>query len=245
MDLSEFLAKEANLHAREELFNHRLMFDLKLAAFAAGYHLQTFYSDVDHDGFDVVFDDREVIRKVQLKTVSATATTSSWDIHRHILRPRPDHMNEFGFGSSDPYGVEGGVILIEYKVPDGMNAVEVTYWYTELSLVAAISLGLVARGSPTTTAAENLRRELIKKDEGETPGKIGVAKGLFTRAASPQNVLCLLGLAGTINRNWAGRVAALGREKWGAKGVMLATKLQEYRNEFPAVMKEVCGHERP
>ncbi len=64
MSLEDYLNTNANLHAREELLNYRLLFDVKLAAAKIGYHLLTYYSDVDHDGFDVIFDDRHTVRKV-------------------------------------------------------------------------------------------------------------------------------------------------------------------------------------
>ena len=46
MNLSEFLNVAGSLHAREELFNHRLLFDLKSACAENGTYLRTYYSDV-------------------------------------------------------------------------------------------------------------------------------------------------------------------------------------------------------
>jgi hypothetical protein len=78
MALKEFLAQESNTHFREELFNHKLLYDLKLATMKyRDYHLLTYFSDVDHDGFDVIFDDRDRIKKTQLKVVAAEAKTGS------------------------------------------------------------------------------------------------------------------------------------------------------------------------
>lgn len=37
--------------------NHKLLFDLKVDAGECGYHLQNYYSDVHHDGFDLILDD--------------------------------------------------------------------------------------------------------------------------------------------------------------------------------------------
>ena len=117
MPLAQLL-KEQNTHAIEELFNYRLLYDLKLAAFDRGYHLLTYYTDVDHDGFDVILDDRDNLRKTQLKTVASDSGTKSWGIHRSILRPVPNNFEPLGFNydvNNPNWGVEGGVILIDYE----------------------------------------------------------------------------------------------------------------------------------
>src|SRR5210317_2265514 len=118
MALEDFLNEKPNLHAREELLNYRLLFDLKLAAMHVGYHLLTYYSDVDHDGFDLIFDDRHTVRKIQLKTASKVSTTPNWKIHRSIIRPTRDNWERLGFAHQGfihetEAGVEGGFVLME------------------------------------------------------------------------------------------------------------------------------------
>jgi hypothetical protein len=242
MTLQEFLAADANLHAREELFNHRLLYDLKHAAFVRGYHLLTYASGVDHDGFDVVFDDRDVLRKVQLKTVSGEAVTGKWEIHRHILRPTPMHVEGFGFPSDSPNGVEGGVILIEFKVKDDGETIDVKYFYTELSVIAGISLGLILRPSQTVNAAKNIFKSIMV---GNSNDKIGVARGLFLPAASPHNLMCLLGLNGIIHRNWQQRIYAISYEAVGPTGMTPDETIRVYRETVYDLLKEVCGCTEP
>ena len=89
MPLADSLRSQ-NTHAIEELFNYRLLYDLKLAAFAHGYHLLTYYTDVDHDGFDVILDDRDYLRKIQLKTVAkdSSHTELGYSPEHHTARPK-------------------------------------------------------------------------------------------------------------------------------------------------------------
>jgi len=69
MSLQEFLNKPKFSHSREALFNHKLLYDLKLVAARAGYHLSVYFPDVDHEGFDIILDDGDNLKKIQLKTV--------------------------------------------------------------------------------------------------------------------------------------------------------------------------------
>lgn len=67
--LEEFLNQPRNMHAREQILMHRLFLDLKTAAAQRGYYLNTYFDDVDQDGFDVIFDDHDHIKKIQVKSV--------------------------------------------------------------------------------------------------------------------------------------------------------------------------------
>ena len=87
-----------------------------------------------------------------------------------------------------------------------------------------------------------MRQNLPK---GKANQKLEIKKGLFVQAATPGHLLCLLGMESAIKRNWQFRVRALASEEWGPKGETLASKLDEYRREFPAIMTEVCGHTSP
>jgi len=221
--------KEQNTHAIEELFNYRLLYDLKLAAFDRGYHLLTYYTDFDHDGFDVILDDRDYLRKLQLKTVAKDATTPSWGIHRSIIRPVPNNFEPLGFNydrNNPNWGVEGGVILIEYE-PKGA-ALEVRYFFTDIFFITAISLGLLPhRHGATLSAANALRADLFNGKSGD---KIGVARGLFIEAATPQHLLALIGMHSEHYNGWRHAVRALASEAWGPKGEMLPSVSDGFRN---------------
>lgn len=246
MGLSDYLETPANLHAREELFNYRLLFDVKLAAAHHGYHLLTYYSDVDHDGFDIIFDDHHTVRKVQLKTVSSTKTTSSWEIHRSILRPERQNWERLGFYHpgvmhETDVGVEGGVILVEFDATDAQ--LPVAYYFTDIYVITAIALGHLDRLTTSIEAANNLRTDL---PNGRLTDKIGVAKGLFVRAEGPSNLLSLLSMCSPHRVNWQNRVVLSGQNsKWGPKPEMLPDMLAERIAEIPDALKQACGRNNP
>ena len=112
--LEKYLFEPSNSHARESIINHKLLFDLKIAAAERGYFLNTYLPEVDQDGFDIIFDDHDLVIKTQIKTVMAGARTLGWRIKKRILRPDLDMIEKLGFEPS-PYGegVGGGVILIQ------------------------------------------------------------------------------------------------------------------------------------
>src|SRR5438132_14361607 len=83
--LREWMSKKANSHARDALLMHRLCFDIQLAAARRESYLNLYYDDVDHDGFDLIFDDQDTLKKMQVKTVEADACTGQWDIDTRIL----------------------------------------------------------------------------------------------------------------------------------------------------------------
>lgn len=247
MSLSNYLGKAANSHAREELFNYRLLFDVKMAAAQHNYHLQTYYSDVDHDGFDIIFDDHHTIRKVQLKTIMVRSKTSSWAIHRSILRPEHNNWEPLGFfhngmAYKTECGVEGGVILMEIDAekPDLL----VTYYYTDIYVITAIALGHLNRNSKTVVAAKTLRTDL---PSGKLTDKIDVAKNLFIKAAAPTNLLALLSLQSPSRTNWQNRVVLSGQRDhhWGTRPELLATELNQQISEIPDKIEEACGHNDP
>ena len=74
-EIEQWLIEPRNSHAKESLLNNRLFYDVKLAAARRGYYLNTYFDDVDKDGFDVIFDDQDTLIKTQLKTVASTAPT--------------------------------------------------------------------------------------------------------------------------------------------------------------------------
>ena len=70
--LEKFLLADVNSRAKESLINYKLFYDLKLSAALDGYDLSLYTPDVDRDGFDIILDDRDSVRKIQLKTVLIT-----------------------------------------------------------------------------------------------------------------------------------------------------------------------------
>jgi hypothetical protein len=233
----------ANLHAREELLNYKLLFDIKLAAARHDYHLLTYFCDVDHDGFDIIFDDHYTVRKVQLKTVETNATTQSWPIHRSILRPIRENWERLGFFHKGmayltDCGVEGGVILMEFDA--NKPECPVSYFYTDIYIITAIALGKLNRIGTTVSTANGLRDDL---PNGKLAEKIGVAKGLFVPAATASNLLALLSLQCPERINWQTRVLIAGQEEknWVPKTELLPSVAAKHIADIPNAIKQACG----
>lgn len=245
MALKDFFHKDSNSHACEELFNHKLLFDIKLAAAKAGYHLRNYYSDVDHDGFDLIIDDNVNVRKIQLKSVRRDSTTAEWQIHRGLLRPTANNLEALGFqyqseqfsGGKIAWGAEGGVVVIEYEIT-AQETVSVSYSYTDVYVISAIALGVLKRTAATVRAAVRVREQL---PTGGATEKVNLVKGLFMRCAGPSNLLALAGVMSEFAQNWQVRVRSLASEEWGPKGGVLADQLAQYRLELPQILKSVSG----
>jgi hypothetical protein len=69
MALPDFLRDPKNSVTKERIYFHKLVFDLQLAAAKANYALQLFQLEVDREGFDLVVNDGELERRLQVKTV--------------------------------------------------------------------------------------------------------------------------------------------------------------------------------
>ena len=119
-------------HAREELFMHFLLADLKFAATQSDYHLLTYTTPVDHDGFDIIFDNRDHLIKIQVKTKRKSAGTRSWEIHKRLLRNQKFlcevYSEEY---SPETEGLSGGVILMEFDETQEEYP-EIEYWYSDI-----------------------------------------------------------------------------------------------------------------
>jgi hypothetical protein len=108
--LTKFLSAAKNTKAREQLLENKVVFDLMLAAAKRGYGLLSYKSATDTDGFDVVFDDRQTLIPIQLKTVSGS--TKKWDIHRTLIKPKIDDLEMHQLYATHRHiGRAGGIIL--------------------------------------------------------------------------------------------------------------------------------------
>lgn len=196
--LSTYLKTAEATHAREELLMHRLLYDVKLAAARREYHLITYRSDVDHDGFDVILDDRQMLRKFQVKSV--LGNTAAWDIHKWLLRPEIYSADQFGFESS-PTGIgqEGGVILMTgIEKPDGDLAI--SYGYTDLHILVAIELQLINRAPNSRKAVDRVMRDL--RHDIEVSDRVEIPFGGFVIVRSVDALLALAGIHSVSTGQW-------------------------------------------
>ena len=144
--MKTFFEGKEFLHDREAMLMHKLIYDCRLAFAKLESRLQVLTGEVDHDGFDVVFDDGDIWKRFQVKT--AFGSTASWEIHKRLLRPTHEVADYFGYEASpEGIGLGGGVILQELEItPPGDLAVK--YCYTDLDILRAFNLGIVKGAVP-------------------------------------------------------------------------------------------------
>ncbi len=198
-ELESFLFKEKNSRTKESLVNYRLFYDLKLAATLRGYDLSLYTPDVDRDGFDIILDDQDSVRKIQLKTVLKNSTTSTWHIHKSMLRPDAEFCEELGFDPTHSgTGVQGGVILMEL---DPLNdSMDIRYHYTDVFVITALNLNIVNRSPKIRSTIFDTFDQNIRN--GPSNEKMPVPKSLFVEAKGPEHLLGLMALHNRINYGW-------------------------------------------
>jgi hypothetical protein len=228
--LYRFLNDPSNSHAKEAILMHRLYFDLKVVAAARGYYLNTYWDDVDHDGFDLIFDDQDSLMKTQVKSVGAAAATNIWNIHKRILRPTFYQIDKLGFEASPQgEGVAGGVVLIRYRVEDD-GRLEVDYLYTDLYVLLAFENGLIQRGHGSSRNA--IKTCLQQLREGLGSERLAVPRAAFVRAKSPAALLALLGLHGTLDHTWKIDVTRVVNKVAGDGKMIQSEPLENLKKRF-------------
>jgi hypothetical protein len=193
--LETYLFAPENGHSKESIINNKLFFDIKLAAAERGYFLNIYLPEVDKDGFDIILDDQDSLTKIQLKTVMKNAPTTSWNIHKTLLRPSYLYCEQLGFESSPTgTGYQGGIILIEI---DAGNGLQVKYYYTDIIILLGIRENIIELNSPPTDKAIN--KLFVDLGSGLSHDKVAVNKNMFIKAKDPAGLLALAGLHNTAN----------------------------------------------
>jgi hypothetical protein len=164
--------------------------------------------DVDRDGFDIILDDQDSVRKIQLKTVLKNATTSTWYIHRTMLRPDVEFCEQLGFEATQSgTGVQGGVILMELDPqPDSMK---ICYYYTDVFIITALYLGIVNRKPKIRPTVFNSFYKNIR--DGTSNEKMRIPKSLFVEAKGSEHLLGLMALHNRINHGWWHHLINIGK----------------------------------
>ncbi|WP_430454389.1 hypothetical protein [Rhodopirellula europaea] len=198
MTAAEFFGESANTHAREDVYNHRFLYDLKVAAANRGYHLLSYSANVDHDGCDIVLDDRDSVERIQLKTKLLQSTTTRWNnIHKFLLRPSYRNWEKFGYEFDATHGVQGCVVLITID-SESPNA-PVSYAFTNSIIIALIAAGLFGKSKGTVSAAGRILQSL---SSGSSRECVAVTAEMFVEARNPDNLLALLNLHSQSMTNW-------------------------------------------
>lgn len=208
-ELESFLFKEENSRTKESLVNYRLFYDLKLSAALRGYDLSLYTPDVDRDGFDIILDDQDSVRKIQLKTVLSNAKTSTWHIHKAMLRPDDEFCEELGFEPTQSgTGVQGGVILMELNPLN--DSMDIRYYYTDVFVITALYLKIVNRNPKIRTTIFDSFYKNIR--DGSSNEKMPVPKSLFVEAKTPEHLLGLMALHNRINHGWWHHLINVGKD---------------------------------
>lgn len=195
--LKTFLGGSDRSSSREYVLTTRLIHDLSVAAAACGYDLLVYLPTVDADGFDIIFDDKDRLVAVQLKSVVDGGKASSWRIRRSLLRPTPAEAGLYGFEMSPSgTGRGGGVILI--TVRDAGEQVTIDYAYTDMAVLSALWLNIIPKPTAQLERLLRLRTEL----QAERGGSIELPRSAFVRAPTPSKLLALAGLHSLVKSSW-------------------------------------------
>lgn len=184
---------------REDILNQKLIYELKEASALREIHLKTFRSDVDIDGFDIIFDNNEDwTLKCQIKS-KFQATTNCFDIHKIMLKPNLYNINDLGF--FEPIGCppdNRAVILIEAAIEN--KKLETKYFYLDVYILRAIELGVFKLKAQSKKKSKELLKELRygKKKSNE---KIKVLQSLFIPVKDAQALLGIMGFHSDYNVN--------------------------------------------
>ena len=193
---SDYLKHNSNV--REELLHLRLSFELKKAAAEREYHLKIFRTNVDFEGFDLIFDDNRIIGKYQVKS-RWNSTTSMLKIHRSMLFPtkRDGERMRIGDGTMCS-NTEKGVILIDVKEID--NDIVLDYFYTDFYIIKGIGHGLIKKSKQAmTTAGKTMINLLGKRSRPNEKMLIGI--NLFVKMKNPNSLLAICGFDNSIGVN--------------------------------------------
>lgn len=184
---------------RSTILMHRLIYDLQFEASKRGYLLDIYKGEVDHAGFDIILDDRDTIKKIQVKTVSSGSRTSSWEIHRAMLRPDIFCAEKLGFESSpEGVGYQGGVILMDFKLIDCL--IKIDYYYLDIFILQAFNMGVLTQKKRNSNS--NIKTFSRELQTGKSHQKIKVRKSVFVKSKGPGHLLSLAGLQGSVNASW-------------------------------------------
>jgi hypothetical protein len=173
----------------------------------------------------MVIEDDMRMMCLQFKTVFE-AQTASWDIRKRFLSADaqyagvfemlpPDHSPGIELVKSE--GIQGGIVLIDPKVTSGKLA-GVSYWYSDIFIIAALQKGLVPGYTVAPAVSTRLDHEL---KGGQVTGTFKLNKKFFVRAKDAERLLALTGLKSRYSSSWRLNVVRFldtGQTKGLAKG---------------------------
>lgn len=92
--LASFISGFRQSRSREYLLTTRLVHDLGVAAAVSGYDLLVYLPTVDADGFDVIFDDRDRLVAMQLKSRVAGGANGGLENQKVSIKTSPGRRGD-------------------------------------------------------------------------------------------------------------------------------------------------------
>jgi hypothetical protein len=191
-DMNDMALKYLKSHSlvQEDLLNHKLFYDLKLAAAQRHYHLRILREPVDFEGHDILIDDGHVTGKYQVKS-ALLSKTASWRVQCHMLYPTTREAADLNL--TNPLlasNVYRGIILIDVSA---LEPVTCSYHFTDFFVISAIAHRLINKPAHVVRSAENVLGDLLRRRHLSPGDRILIRKGLFISPSSPMNLLTLCG----------------------------------------------------
>lgn len=197
--LESFLRADENTVTRERLLFHRFCLDMYLGAARARYPLSVLSIEVDREGFDVVLDDGDRERRIQLKVVDGT--TGSWSVPKRLLRPEAMIAHQLRFPSTiEGIGIGGAVVVMEYRPT--LTDIFVRYLFCDAHILAARASGWINANGRPGNPSKVAKKKLDELRTGIGSEQIDISKGLFVEARDPDHLLALLEMHSVQDHQW-------------------------------------------
>ena len=192
--LEATLKKPENSVVREKLFKHRFLYDVQLAFLSRGKSILYYESDYDKDGFDLLFDNLGTQKHIQMKSILSSSKRSTFDVHRSLLRPSINELNNFPL-AHDSFGVGygGGVVLIEANV--NAEIVSIKYKYCDGLILTAFHAGYFKYSSKIKQNSVIKAFERFQ-DPKAIGGTVTLTKSCFIEFKNVSALFNYLGLGG-------------------------------------------------
>lgn len=194
-DLTDFLRNPKNTTFRECILKHKFIFDAQLSFAQCGHRLLVYESEYDCDGFDLIFDALNFHKHFQMKSVVYPSKTSSFEIHRNLLRPSLRELDYFPV-SPDSFGIGygGGVLLIQVFCELGDEELRVEYYFSDGLILSAFGVG--ALQYKQSNINQQVSVEKCFKDFSNpniTAGHVRLTKSCFLKFRSLRNIFAWCG----------------------------------------------------
>jgi hypothetical protein len=202
MSLLGYLKDGGNSLTREKLANYRFFYEVKVASARNDSDIQISLPEIDKDGYDVVLDDGDEIRLLQLKTALSESTTAQWDIQKQLLRPDRFYAERLGFElSPQGVGLMGGVVLISIGVNRQNETIsDFHYSYCDIFTLKACELSLFSYKSQASNLA--VIRLLRSLSAGRRHDSITLTRSAFVKVHTIEHLLSIANLANRSDNQW-------------------------------------------